>query len=434
MDAQALGRYLRESREARELTLQDAESALKIRQRILESFEMGQFDLPELSVVQVRGFIRNYARYLQLDEDKVLGYYEVAKHEAQNPPPRRQRRQNKKNQEAKRSTDEILAAPRAITDTDPALPAIPQETFITMGEASELRRRRRWNTLNRVVLVLVSLAALSIVVFVSYQLIQRPASALNIEALPDIIVTDTPTPTYTPLPTSTPLVQAIAPTERVHLTQVYTGQGVMVSILMEQRTWLRVVADGEERFVGAAPPGAQVTVGVNEFIQEVQVTATNASALLVTYNGEAQPALGRRGQRVDVVFTADRIDVSSGLTFEPTSPFTPTVPPTSAVDVGALIAAQTPTDTPGPSPTPTLTFTPSNTPAPTDTPTVTPTASMTPTITPTEGPSPTPTLTPTFTLTPTVTNTPVPTLTPTPTAILPLRATPVDITPTKDGA
>ena len=41
MDAQALGRYLRETREAKELTLDEAARALRIRQRVLELFEAG---------------------------------------------------------------------------------------------------------------------------------------------------------------------------------------------------------------------------------------------------------------------------------------------------------------------------------------------------------------------------------------------------------
>jgi cytoskeletal protein RodZ len=72
MDAHSLGRYLRESRESRELTLDDAVDTLKIRRIVLESFEQGDFNVVDASPVQVRGFLRNYARYLSLDEDLVI--------------------------------------------------------------------------------------------------------------------------------------------------------------------------------------------------------------------------------------------------------------------------------------------------------------------------------------------------------------------------
>lgn len=448
MDFYEIGRYLRESREARELTLEDAEIALKIRPRILEAFEAGDFAPPGLSTVQVRGFIRNYARFLGLDSDRVIDYYDVAVVEANDPkaaarreragegrgprpekaapPPERKPARERRTRRPRRSESAIPPpqAARQVTDTNPSLPAVPED-FITMSDAAAIRARRRRNSLNRSMLALVSLAAVAVIAFVTYELLQEPATILEFEDVPDIIFTETTTPTYTPLPSTTPEQMVLQPTERVHLTQVYTGQGVMVSVLMRQRTWLRVEADGQERYVGVAPPGAEITVGLNEQVNEVNLTAANADALLVTYNGQPQRSFGRRGQQVQVRFTVDGVDVSSGTNFEATSAFTPTAPPTAQVDVGALIEAQTPTTTPGPSPTPTATRPPSDTPMPTATPTWTSIPTNTPTLTPTIGPTPTPTLSPTPTLTLTPSDTPVPT------AVLPLRITPAAGTPTK---
>ena len=58
MEPMALGRYLRESREAKELTIEDAVRTLRIRRHVLESFEMGDFRVAE-TPVQVRGLLRN---------------------------------------------------------------------------------------------------------------------------------------------------------------------------------------------------------------------------------------------------------------------------------------------------------------------------------------------------------------------------------------
>lgn len=435
MDLLSLGRYLRESREAHERTLEDAEAALKIRRRILESFEAGEFDQPDLSTVQVRGFIRNYARYLSLDGDKIVGYYEAAKLEASQPAksrqrhePRPKRRRNKQTvapvPDPQRQSDEQLVAAKSITDTDPSLPTVP-DTYLTLNDEIELRRRRRLNTLNRTVIFLVSAAALSLSALVAYQIVQRPTGAIIVETVPDILLEPSLTPTFTPLPSATSIQQAFAPTQQLPPTQIYSGQGIMVSVLMRQRTWIRVVADGEERFVGVAPPDS--TLPVIEALQRVEITASNADALLITYNGQPQRSFGQRGQRIDIVFTATGVEVSSGITFEPTSVATATFVPTADIDVGALIEAQTPTITPGPSLTPTLTQLPTLTPIPSVTPTFTPPPTNTPTITPTEGPSPTATAT----VTPTITQTP--SVTPTSTVVLPPRNTPVNLTPTKDG-
>src|SRR4051812_30258292 len=125
MDAQALGRYLRETREAKEITLDQAEQALRIRRRILESFEVGEFNIPDFAAIQIRGFMRNYARYLGLEEDRIVAYYEDALRDATQPR-RLSGRQSRANQKNKRDATQPLPplAPRSVTDTPPSLPAV----------------------------------------------------------------------------------------------------------------------------------------------------------------------------------------------------------------------------------------------------------------------------------------------------------------------
>lgn len=402
MDAQALGRYLRDSREAKELTLEDAERTLHIRSRILEAFESGDFQVSGASKVQIRGFIGNYARYLGLDEERVLQYYEASELELQ----RRDRRGKKRN---KRATDTLTpVAPRAITDTNPSLPAIP------LSEINEYRRRRRTNWLNRLGMMAVAGLSLTVIIFVVTQLLNRPQGDIIPEIVPELLIPPSPTPLITAIPTFTPIV--VGPTPLPQVAQNYTGRGVLVTILMAQRTWISIASDGIQQFSGIVRPGVTLEYPAQN---EITLTASNAEALVVTWNGQPQGAFGGRGQKVDVTFTVDNIRVQSGPGFDPTSEFTATPIPTSEINVGELIAALTPTSTPGPSPTPTntptITPTPSETPTPSDTPTITLTPSDTPTIT----------LTPTMTLTPTIT------LTPSPTAILPPRVTQENLIPTK---
>jgi hypothetical protein len=398
MDAQALGRYLRETREAKELSLEDAERALRIRQRILESFELGEFHISDASTVQIRGFIRNYARFLGLDEDRVVAYFEDARHEGDLP-----------RRKGKRSTQTVApVAPRKITDTNPSLPAVTIVTDLS-------GRTRRSSVLSTLVMLLVGLAAIAVIGFVVVQLVIQPQENNPQDAGLDILGQLPPTPTSTLIPTIT---AAPSLTPILGAQQNYNGQGVLVTIELTQRTWLRVSTDGFQQYAGIGLPGVRLEYPARE---NVTVTASNAEALTVTWNGQPQPIFGGRGQRVDIVFGLENIQTSSGPGFEPTSEFTPTPLPTSAIDVGAAIAALTPSPTPGPSPTPTLTPsitpTPSDTPLPSDTPTNTPTASNTPTAT----------------ATPTITPTATDTQTPTPTAILPPRVTQEGLPPTKEG-
>src|SRR5687767_1551391 len=75
MDAYSLGQLLRQARDDRELTLEDAKTKTRIAVPILESFEGGMFQIADLSQVQLRGMLANYATYLGLDPDTILTYY-----------------------------------------------------------------------------------------------------------------------------------------------------------------------------------------------------------------------------------------------------------------------------------------------------------------------------------------------------------------------
>ncbi len=421
MDAFSLGRYLRETREAQERTLDDAVHQLKIRRVVLERFEQGVFRQGDLAEVQERGFLRTYARYLGLDDDQILQIY-TASQVDHSPTPASRKRQTQVTSPAPSPNARLN-----VTETNPSPPKVtvnPASPTTTMMEQMDARVRRRTNWLNRFALGMVALAALSIIFFVSYQLLREPAPAITLVELPAILPSITPSPFATLIPTTAPLQALQEPTKRAPLSHDYSGQGVLVTILAQQRTWIRVVADGQEEFVGMMPPDAVVE---QQAFERIGISATNAAALLITYNGEAQRLVGGRGQAVELVFTRERMDILSGLVAENDPALLLTSQQTPTLDVGALILAQTPTSTEGPSPTPTLT------PTVTLTPTITLTPSLTPSSTPTVGPTPTITLTPSSTPTLTPSQTLEPTQTFTPTAVLPLRLTPSQSTPVKSG-
>lgn len=432
MDAQALGRYLRQTREARELTLAEAEQVLKIRSRILESFELGDFNVDGSNSVQIRGFMRNYARFLGLDDELVLQYYDAALLDGERkqsllPRPRRKK--------AKRDTQQTNAvapqpqyAPRSITDTHPILPPLPAAPLVE-------RRRSPGNTvMNLFVRLLVGLAALSVIIFVVVQLLRPSLTQEEITSTPGNILGQLPPPvTLTPAASSTPLPLPTVPQTQTN----YAGEGLLVEINVEQRTWINISADGVQQFEGLVRPGERLQYSGQD---NISLTAANAEALSVIFNGQPQPSLGARGQRVDVVFRMSGVEISSGPGFAPTPVTSNTPLPTPTDPQGTLLAELTPTATDGPSPTPSntpeatntptetltpsLTFTPSDTPVPSDTPTET----YTPSSTFTDTPPPSDTPTPTATLTPSITHTP------SATAILPPRQPATEPTPTKEGA
>jgi beta-lactam-binding protein with PASTA domain len=74
MDDKSVGAVLRAAREAKGITLGKAETATRIRQKYLAALEENRVDdLPE--PVFVKGFLRNYALFLELDPDQILDQY-----------------------------------------------------------------------------------------------------------------------------------------------------------------------------------------------------------------------------------------------------------------------------------------------------------------------------------------------------------------------
>lgn len=69
-----VGQILTEARNAKNLTLEEAEAATKIRKKTLISLERGAWkELP--SSTFVKGLIRNYGKFLGLDEKELLAFY-----------------------------------------------------------------------------------------------------------------------------------------------------------------------------------------------------------------------------------------------------------------------------------------------------------------------------------------------------------------------
>jgi transcriptional regulator with XRE-family HTH domain len=407
MGLQDFGRRLRQTREARELSLEDAEQALRIRKRILESFELGEFEHPSLSVVQINGFIRNYARWLGLEEDETLEQFEAAKIDDS----RRSRRRPAKDKTLpKRSTQELRAVNggRTITDTHPTLPPVKVKVapppVPVAPPGANLRPQRGAGVLTLLLRLVVAVAALAIIAFVGVQIWQSTPTGI-VDTGDDNPFAQGPTvPTFTLAPTAT----RVLPTSTAQsIRQTFGGQGVLVTLTMRQRTWLLVTVDQAQRFVGIARPGEILEYSG---ISNITVRASNAEALDVIYNGQQQQPFGARGQQVDVTFTTTGLQISAGQEPEIAAPAA-----TAGNEVGTLIAQQTPSPTPGPSPTPTETLPPTETPLPSSTPSVTPLPSATPTASAT--PPPTATAGPS----------------PTATAILPPRAAAASPTPTKSG-
>ncbi len=389
MDAYSLGQFLRSSREAKEIELAEAVAKLRIRQPILEAFEAGDFAATGMSEIQVRGMLRNYARYLGLDEDDVLRLYDDARFGKSRGRSWLRRRERKADRSSRRH---------------PAVPPLPMQE-IGIEQSRSFHRRRFWSIF---VLFVFSIAAIGTIAFVTLQLIGQQGLVENAEsaATSDARLTTEPIQNQVPVPTTAVPVMTATPA----LRSSYRGDGVLVNILVTQRNWLRVISDGIERFAGIAAPDSVLEYSA---ATEIVVSASNAQGLDIEWNGRKQQPAGGRGQRVDMRFSATDIALSLGPEGAPTL-LSPTAGTTARATM--TIAAPSSSGAASPSPTPSLRQSPSNT------------ATFTPTL------SPLPSITPTASATPTLTELPTITLTPTETAILPPRVTQAGLKPKQSGA
>jgi len=322
-----LSTRFRLARENKGVSLRRAEQDTRIRRKYLQALE--DDDLASLPpAVYVKGFVRNYASYLGLDPNEMLGLYRQAVGESAPKPAR--------------DDDQPAAAPPP--QATPAMSSVPSVRPPTSPLES-----RSWLSPNLViglgVLIVAILAAWFLLTSSVYQDLIRPTTPSASVVYPTRASTATAaiaSPTTfsgeTPSPT-------VIPTIEVEVRASADSYGC----------WLEVLVDGQEDFRGMLQPGANRTwIGRERIAMHVG----NAGGVEAIVNGQPQGPLGAPGQVVDVEWTRP----GAGMPPSATPPVTPS-----------------PTRKPQPSGTPTITPTPT---VPVVTSTPTPTRPPTPTGTP----------------------------------------------------
>lgn len=73
MFMRTVGEILSEARTKKEITLEEAEKATKIRKKILQDLEKGNWNY--LPTTSIKGLLKNYATFLSLDEGRILAFF-----------------------------------------------------------------------------------------------------------------------------------------------------------------------------------------------------------------------------------------------------------------------------------------------------------------------------------------------------------------------
>jgi transcriptional regulator with XRE-family HTH domain len=271
-----LGAWLRQAREAKGSTLEETAAATRIRARFVEALEAGDFGVFPGGDVQVRGFLRIYARYLGLPFDEVLARYnaEVYGVEAVSPSAAAQTQPLS----AARAPTRPMAFDPARAPTRPmtfAAPSVPVSTS-----------RPRWLSVERLMIGGAALIALLAIVIGAGYVISRSRGE---EAAPPAPATGTVEaalpPTAAPVESTSPVVTPTFPAN--------PQGGVTLALEATEHVWVRVTADNRMVFEGMLASGQVETWSGQEAIV---VETGNGAGLLVTVNEQSQGTMCGRGQ------------------------------------------------------------------------------------------------------------------------------------------
>lgn len=306
-----LGCLLHETRMAKDASLADVEAVTRIRQKYLEALEAGAFNqLPRGTVA--RGFLRTYATHLGLDANAMLAQYVAESGDAGEDTPIAE--------PGKPRLADYRPLEVELMDERPAAPWWPWLAALTIIAALAaagwwfLSRNPGWNPLQAF----------------------GPAPTATATATPTAtrwVVTATPQPTRTPtvpLPTPTsglltlptPTVPASpTPTPRPTVTPEVVAR-ISLELRTTQRSWLRVIVDGQTPEEGMLDANQSRTWDANE---SIFVRTGNAGGVIFILNGEELGTLGAVNEVVERAWVVDQgqIRETTGAIPQPTPTPTP---------------------------------------------------------------------------------------------------------------
>jgi cytoskeletal protein RodZ len=300
-----IGASLLGSRESLSLHLDEVERNTHVKAHYLDALEQG--DMARLpSTVQTRGMLSNYAAFLDMDVDSILLRFAdglQARHREKNP------------QIIRRQPGRPILA-----SLPPLRSFIAGDMIFGIGMAVLLVGFVIWG-INRVVTLQSQREILPTAISISDVLLASPDASLF-------------TPTAVLLPVESFSEEA---TPTIIIPTVNINVSVQVNLVAAERTYMKVVVDGDVAFDGRVVPGNAYFFEAED---QVEVLVGSGAAIRVAHNGSDLGLMGAFGQIVSNIYRATEVVTPTAL---PTAEATNTVEPTST---------SSPTITPSPSVTP----------------------------------------------------------------------------------
>jgi cytoskeletal protein RodZ len=259
-----IGGYLHDVRENQLLSLEQVSTQTMIQARLLRAIETADFhQLPE--PIYIRGFIRRYAEALGLNGSDVASQFPV-------------------------ELDKRAIEP-SWTQASP-----------------HLRPTHLW--LAYTAIIIVAIGALHQYLTRFYSPINQSANTVEVpETVTDSESGDSIPPgndsaVENPLPSNNPSSETESPLlfSNTETEGVESDSPLQVTIELTQRSWLRVVIDGQPELEEVLPEGTQRTWTGNE---EITIRAGNAGGVLLARGNDEAELMGDPGAVQEVTFSVD---------------------------------------------------------------------------------------------------------------------------------
>lgn len=285
-----LGDLLRETREQKNLSLEDAEKGTNIRKLYIKAIEDGNYDkLP--GEVFLKGFMKTYAKFLGLDGQKIIEQYKAEKSGVKLLPNNDEKTiEAEQSQPAEKTTveadlkkeEKIEKQPEKTTVDKPSTKPVPN--IDNFNESKKYLETKNSSGSKKNVFIIVIIIILIIVGAVAFLSNQGSDSQPAADTQPTTEQTQ-PQQQQAQQPAPAP-----APVS-----------GSDVSATFSQDCWTEVKVDGNTVLSETVKAGSSLNWKGNN---QVEVTVGNAGAVDITFNGQPQGKMGDVGAVVTKAFVA----------------------------------------------------------------------------------------------------------------------------------
>jgi len=296
--ATGFGEYLRREREMRGVSLEEISAATKISIRFLQAIENEELaKLP--GGIFTRSFVRTYARYLGLDEDRVLADCQLA---------------GKLKQEVDIRRISASRTPQNNTGTRTRIIALLMAVVLLAGGYALFRYSRRVREQQRSSPIVIAPSPLP------------PSTNPPAQAAPVSASTPAPQETNPPLTSTSVSPTGAAPAPGTAQGEPSSARGkttpakqnatseaasgvvgptdLVLQVAATDRTWVAVDADGKTVLQKVLNPNEVENLkGHDSF----DVTVGNAQGVVLTLNGETLKPLGRHGEVKSIHLTREDV-------------------------------------------------------------------------------------------------------------------------------